>query len=57
MGEGISDDLSRIGREMTRIKNAYTRNVSIVPRHDLAFRAVIDSQPIWRNFIGDDIPM
>lgn len=57
LGEGVRSDLSRIGYEMSRIQQAYTRKVNIVVRHDLAFRAVLDSQPIWHDLIGGDIPM
>jgi len=57
LGQDISCDLSRIGREMARIKDKYTRKVNMVVRHDLAFRAVLDSQPIWRDLIGEDLPM
>ena len=57
LGRGISHDLSRIGREMTRIQAEYTRKVDTVVRHDLAFGAVLDSQPIWRDLIGEDLPM
>ena len=54
MGQGISCDLSRIGREMARIKDMYTRKVNVVVRNDLAFRAVLDSQPMWRDLIEED---
>lgn len=56
LGEEIGYDLSRIGCEMSRIKNSYTRKVKMVVRDDLAFRAVLDSQPIWHDFIGG-LPM
>jgi hypothetical protein len=55
LGQEITDDVSRIGREMVRIKKAYTRKVSIVARYDLPFRAVLDSQQIWHDLIGEDL--
>lgn len=57
LGQEISDDLSRIGREMARVKKVYPRKLDIVVRCDLAFRAVLDSQPIWDDFIGEDLQM
>lgn len=57
LGKGISDDLSSIGREMMRIRNAYTSKVTIVARYDLAFKAVLDSQSIWHDLIGEDLLM
>ena len=54
LGQDISYDLSRIGRELVRVKNAYTSKVNMVVRHDLAFRAVLDSQPTWHDLIGED---
>lgn len=55
LGQEISDDLSRVGREMARIKKAYPRKLNIVVRCDLAFREVLDSQSIWHDFIGEDL--
>lgn len=58
LGEGIRNDLSRIGEEMVRIQNAYTlRKVNVVLRNDLAFREVLDAQSIWRGFIREDKPI
>lgn len=42
---------------MVRIKNTYTRKVSVVARYDLAFRAVLDSQQVWHDLIGEDLMM
>jgi len=55
LGEGVSDDLSRIGHEMVRIQSAYTRWVNVVVRQDNAFGAVLSSQPIWHGLIGEDV--
>lgn len=54
-GKEIKHDLSGIGREIARIEDEYTRKVNIVVRYDLAFRAVLDSQTIWRDLIGEDL--
>ena len=40
-----------------RIRNAYTRKVNIVARYDLAFKAVLDSQLIWHDLIGENLLM
>ena len=56
-GKEIKHDLSSIGREIARIRDEYTRKVSVVVRHDLAFSTVLDSQPIWHDFIEEDLPM
>lgn len=56
LDEGISSDLSRIGQEMDRIQRVYKGKVNVVVRGDFAFGAVLNSQPIWRGFIGEDIP-
>jgi hypothetical protein len=53
----IKYDLYRIGREISRVKDEYTREVYAVVRHDLAFRAILDSQPIWRDLIEEDLSM
>lgn len=42
---------------MVRIKNTYTRKVNVVARYDLAFRAVLDSQQVWHDLIGEDLMM
>jgi len=55
LDEGVGDELSRVGREVLRIKNAYARKVVVTVRHDLAFRAVLDLQPIWRDLIEEDL--
>lgn len=55
MGQEISDDTARIGREMVRIKDTYRRKVNVVARYDLAFRAVLDSQQVWHDLIGQDL--
>lgn len=52
-GREVKYDLSGIGREIVRIRDEYPRKVSTVVRHDLAFSAVLDSQPIWRDLIED----
>jgi hypothetical protein len=56
LGQETGGDLSRIGQEMARIKNAYARRVNMVVRYDFAFRAILDSQPVWSDIIGNDLP-
>ena len=56
-GQEIKHDLTGIGREIVRIKDEYARKVNVVVRHDLAFRAVLGSQPIWRDITGKDLLM
>ena len=56
LGQEISHDLSSIGHEIVRIKNAYTRKMNINPRCDLAFRTILSSQPIWHDLIREELP-
>lgn len=53
-GERVGDDLSRIGQEVVRIQGAYTGRVNMAVRQDIAFGAVLSSQPVWRGLIRED---